>query len=223
MKTSTDLGKIALALVAFQSQVGVIPKDQKVTVTMKDNKGRYQYSYASREDILKVVLPVLNANGIFLLQVEDITDSGKAVMTTRLQHTSGEFMESHSPFPDGGGRDPKEWGGLLTYAARYALMILGIVISDDDLDRQDATQARESAGPAPAQKTPPAAPGSPPPPANDAPTPSARIVAAMKDQGLTQADVMKTARGIANDDSIDTLKGLLPAELMELADTLEGK
>lgn len=120
MNTSESIKSISAALVGFHKEVAKIPKDAKNPF--------FKSKYASLSAILDTIdLPLIN-NGLVLVQFPQ----GENGLTTRLCHTSGEWMEetySMRPAKD----DPQGRGSALTYARRYAIgAILSLNIDDDD-------------------------------------------------------------------------------------------
>lgn len=120
MNTSESIKSIAVALVAFHKEVGKIPKDA--------NNPFFKSRYASLSCILEVISEPLINNGLTLVQFPD----GENGLTSRLCHTSGEWMEatySMRPSKD----DPQGRGSALTYQRRYAVgAILTLNIDEDD-------------------------------------------------------------------------------------------
>jgi hypothetical protein len=120
MQTSESIKSIAAALVAFHKEVGKIPKDA--------NNPFFKSRYASLSGILEVISNPLISNGLTLVQFPD----GENGLTSRLCHTSGEWMEatySMKPAKD----DPQGRGSALTYQRRYAIgAILSLNIDEDD-------------------------------------------------------------------------------------------
>lgn len=116
----------------------------------KDKKG--QFKYASIEEILETVIPILLANDIFLSQVLEQT-STQLLVVTKLFHSSGQWMQSSvavndpSIFnPEGQRRAPvQELGSNITYMKRYSIAaLLGLIISEDDVDDYTYTPTRTS-------------------------------------------------------------------------------
>ena len=120
MQTSTTITEIAKALVGFHKEVGKIAKDSKNPF--------FKSSYASLSNILDGISDPLNNNGLSIVQFPD----GDYGLTTRLLHTSSEWMEATyqmKPSKD----DPQGRGSALTYQRRYAIgAILSLNIDIDD-------------------------------------------------------------------------------------------
>jgi hypothetical protein len=166
MRTSEAIGKVSAAFVAAQSDMNGLRKDGKNPF--------FSSNYITLDSILEYVRPILTAHGIALLQsnsgVLQNTDNEIVglTVTTRLQHSSGEWIENEVTLPvtariDRTGKaqplDPQSLGSGLTYGRRYALTaLLGIGAEvDDDGNAASRTkewkqQAAPKAAPAPAPK-----------------------------------------------------------------------
>lgn len=120
MQTSDSIKNIATALVGFHKEVGKIAKDSKNPF--------FKSSYASLSAILDGINDPLNSNGLSIVQFPE----GENGLTTRLMHSSGEWMESTylmKPSKD----TPQDRGSAITYQRRYAIgAILSLNIDADD-------------------------------------------------------------------------------------------
>jgi hypothetical protein len=120
MNTSTDIKQISAALVGFHKAVGKIPKDS--------NNPFFKSKYASLSGILDTIATPLADNGLSIVQFPE----GENGLTTRLVHSSGEWMEatySMRPAKD----DPQGRGSAITYQRRYAVgAMLSLNIDEDD-------------------------------------------------------------------------------------------
>ena len=150
MKTSEAIGKVSAAFVAAQSDMNGLRKDGKNPF--------FSSNYITLDSILEYVRPILTAHGIALLQsnsgVLQNTDNEIVglTVTTRLQHSSGEWIENEVTLPvvariDRTGKaqplDPQSLGSGLTYGRRYALTaLLGIGAEVDD-DGNAASRTKE--------------------------------------------------------------------------------
>ena len=124
MKTSDQLDKIAPALLASQ---------KAVTHALKDSTNpHFRSKYADVSAVIEAVKEPLNANGISFLQSPSPSEDGRLPLTTRLLHTSGQWIEDTAvcPLPKA---DPQGFGSALTYLRRYSLgAIMGVPAEDDD-------------------------------------------------------------------------------------------
>lgn len=125
MRTSELLNELAGALAKAQAQIGTVKKDAKV------NAGKYGYTYATLATVMESVTGPLSKHGLAVLQSLDQGD-GRVTVTTRILHTSGQWLEGDCVMPIGGG-GAQAVGSAITYGRRYGLSaLLGVVTDDDD-------------------------------------------------------------------------------------------
>ena len=143
MKTSEAIGEISAAFV--KAQMGCESAKKSNDNNAFRNNGKAS-KYAGLPEVVEACLPACHANGIGVLQVLGETIDGKMGITTRLLHTSGQWLEGYGsiPLPK---QDPQGYGSASTYARRYHLAaMLGIIQEDDD---GNAAEAAPKANPAP--------------------------------------------------------------------------
>jgi ERF superfamily len=108
-------------LLQFQTEIGIIKKDSK--------NPHFKNTYASLEQILSEVKPILTKCGLILLQ--PINDKGVCTMLTMVGGSETDFVESYIPLPT--GLAPQPLGSAITYFRRYTLSsLLSLEIDDDD-------------------------------------------------------------------------------------------
>lgn len=118
-KTSNTIKEIATALALFQAEVDNVAKDAVNPF--------FKSKYASLENIITTVKPILAKHGLSYTQFPDET-----ALTTILMHKSGEFIQA-TAFLMAKDSTPQGQGSAITYMRRYALSsILGIATEDDD-------------------------------------------------------------------------------------------
>jgi hypothetical protein len=148
MRTSEVIDQLAAALVAAQGAFPRITKGKIARVPTKGG-GEYSYRYADLADILSVVQPVLSANGLAVVGIPDTTEGGKPALTTRLVHTSGQWIEATVELFLS-QETPQGQGSALTYARRYGFCgVLNIAADEDDdagLAEAQRPARRRSAG-----------------------------------------------------------------------------
>jgi hypothetical protein len=137
VNTSVEIDKIAGALVAVQAAMKPAIKDA--------TNPHFRSKYADLGAIWEACREPLTKNGIFTGQ--DVTgDCATVAVTTRLIHTSGQWVEFGPlviPLTKG---DAQAVGSGVSYGKRYALAAaLGIIAEDDD----DGNTATASASKAP--------------------------------------------------------------------------
>jgi hypothetical protein len=114
---------IATALVKAQSEMSNPVKGS--------NNPFFKSKYADLNSVREAVLPVLNANGISVLQPMRHID-GKNFINTIFLHESGEMIESFTEIVYAKTNDAQAQGSGITYARRYGLQSLACVGADDD-------------------------------------------------------------------------------------------
>jgi len=119
-----------------QAEFGAVKKTEKA------DTGKYTYTYATMEELIKETRTPLTKNGLVIIQFP-VNDGDRVGVKTIVAHESGESMEemcTTSYFR----QDPQGIGSLITYMRRYAYMaVCGIAPEDDDA--QDAMPATKPA------------------------------------------------------------------------------
>ena len=124
MTSSPTITKISAALVKAQMEMGNAKKDALNPFFKK--------SYADLNSVREASLPVLNANGISVIQPTCVIE-GVNYVETILLHESGEFISSLTQIVVDKPNDAQRHGSGLSYARRYALSsIVNIGAEDDD-------------------------------------------------------------------------------------------
>jgi len=124
MKTSDSISNIAGALLKAQ---------QEITFAAKDSKNpAFKSTYANLESVIEAIKGPLNAHGIVFVQTFSPSNPGFLALSTRLLHTSGEWIEDEMTVPLQ-KNDAQGYGSAATYSRRYALAaITGLYQADDD-------------------------------------------------------------------------------------------
>ena len=123
MRESEAIDKLAGALCKAQAAMGGAVKGA-------DNPF-FKTKYADLGSVVKALKVPFSENGLSYVQFPFSSDGGIGV-TTRLMHTSGQWLESEFTLPMKKA-DPQQAGSAITYARRYALQsIAGIPTADDD-------------------------------------------------------------------------------------------
>lgn len=141
-KMSETIGKLAMALVKFNTEVETIAKDAK--------NPHFKNNYATLDNIVEVIRPLLAKQGVIVMQIPG-GDGENVIMKTMLLHESGEYMESEALIMRPAKNDPQGVGSCITYARRYSLCsMLSLSTGEDDdgnhaSQPQRATQAPQSA------------------------------------------------------------------------------
>lgn len=126
MKHSESTEMIAPAWVAALNQLDDIARSETA------NAGTYSYRYATLAQAAQQARDVLGQHDLAVHQSAHGDSLGAISVTSRVWHTSGEWIESEPlVMPAKGG--PQDVGSAISYARRYALMaFLGLATDDDD-------------------------------------------------------------------------------------------
>lgn len=145
MEQDRDRKALADALVMFQSECPRIKRSRNVAF-----KTGAAYSYASYDDIMAVVQPILQKHGIsvsFDCRLEAGMMACDCIL--RLGTWSERYGVSVSIPKEMRVNDTQKMGAAMSYAKRYALVnALNIVVTDEDTDgayRPDKTITQEQA------------------------------------------------------------------------------
>ena len=126
----SEIKQIATALVKAQSEMSNPKKGS--------SNPFFKSKYADLNSIREAVLPILNSNGISVLQ-PTVNIDGKNFVKTILLHESGEMLESFTEILFSKINDAQAQGSGISYARRYGLQSFVCVGADDD-DGQKAVQ-----------------------------------------------------------------------------------
>lgn len=121
---SATIGKIAAALAKAQAEMKPAVKDGS-NPAFKGSK------YASLVSYLDAALPILNANGIAVLQPTIPHGVDGVCVATLLVHESGEWIRGELYMP-ASKKDAQGFGSALTYARRYSFASTICLGADDD-------------------------------------------------------------------------------------------
>lgn len=126
------MSALAKALAEAQGEFPAIERSRDVVVKTKTG-GSYTFAYAPLDAIVSKVQPVLRKHGISYAQLLDNIE-GQPALRTVLLHEGGEKLEAVCPLPvNGDAPSAQEFGSLVTYMRRYALVAaLGIATEEDD-------------------------------------------------------------------------------------------
>jgi hypothetical protein len=120
---SESIVNITKAFQKFQSELEPVKKEA--------NNPFFKSKYAELSTIWDAIRPILDKNGLAILQ-EPGAANGQVTLATTLLHTSGEYFRSVALFPVV-KQDPQGYGSAITYARRYTLQsITGVAPEDDD-------------------------------------------------------------------------------------------
>jgi ERF superfamily len=136
MKTSETISKIAVALLEAQKGITFATKDA--------TNPHFKNRYADLPAVVDAVKPALNDSGIAFIQSASPSDDSKLHLTTRLMHSSGEWIEDTLVMPLA-KQDAQGFGSAMTYARRYALAaITGLYQDDDDGNAGSGVESKQA-------------------------------------------------------------------------------
>lgn len=125
MMTSESIAQLSASLAIAQGELEDASKD-KINPAFKSK-------YADITAVLQAARPALSKNGLAIVQgLETAPDMSAVIVTTRLCHKSGEWIQSvlAVPVPK---KDAQGVGNAGTYGRRYGLAgMIGIGQEDDD-------------------------------------------------------------------------------------------
>lgn len=137
IRQSNEINELASALSVAQGEL----RDPE-----KDTQG-YNYKYADLPSTLQTIRPVFHKNGLSFTQLPSGGDDNFVHITTRLMHTSGQWMESTfsmSIETKKGMSFMQCVGSTLTYARRYALQAVAGIAADEDTDHHDVRPDKDT-------------------------------------------------------------------------------
>ena len=120
------MNELVKALVKFHQEVPAINKT-----------GKAQYgAYATLEEVLSIVTPVLSRNGLVVSQLfKESEKEGQPILVTKLLHTSGAELVSELPMIVNDARNPlHSFGASTTYCRRYGILAALGICADMDTD-----------------------------------------------------------------------------------------
>lgn len=124
IRTSPNIDKLCTALAKAQADMGPATKGA--------TNPYFNSNYADLTSVIAAVNGPLTENGLSFVQMPSLDGDGVLHMTTRLMHSSGQYLEGTcSAKPK--DRGPQSVGSVITYLRRYALQsVCGLGAKDDD-------------------------------------------------------------------------------------------
>jgi hypothetical protein len=136
MRTSDSTAALGKALAAALGELHNASKDSK--------NPHFKSSYASLASVIDATKGTLASHGLAAIQSPGWSD-GRATVTTRILHSSGEWIEGTAEAPVVKA-DPQGVGSAITYLRRYALAAMCGITQEDD-DGQAASRPAPKAAP----------------------------------------------------------------------------
>ncbi|MEY8001557.1 ERF family protein [Clostridium sp. Mt-5] len=131
METSEEIKNISTAMIAIEKEIQGMTPDA--------NNPFFKSSYITLDGILEYIRPILAKNNVWLFQ-NAFGDGEYICVVTRLNHSSGEFIETDVLKMKPQKNDPQQLGSCITYAKRYQLASLLGISSEIDDDGNRATR-----------------------------------------------------------------------------------
>jgi len=91
----------------------------------------FKSRYADLASVIDAAKQPLADNGLSVVQIVDMTESGDMYLETMLLHSSGEFISGRYPIKPI-KPDPQSVGSAITYSRRYAFSAMTGIAADDD-------------------------------------------------------------------------------------------
>lgn len=127
---SEDLKELYTALAKAQEEMENAKLDSKNPF--------FKSAYADLPSVIKASRPFLSKNGLAVMQRVMTNGNNTIYLSTRLCHSSGQWIESSMPI-DPPKKTIQDIGSYLTYVRRYTYSaLIGVVGADDDDDGEAA-------------------------------------------------------------------------------------
>lgn len=139
MRRSETIGKLAVSLVKFNSEISKISKDAKNPF--------FKSNYVTLDKLIDATRPILKDNGLVIMQSPLSKENGSIGIQTLLMHESGEFIESEPIFMTPAKiNDPQQAGSIISYMRRYSYQaILNLNTGeDDDADKSTSNEDKQA-------------------------------------------------------------------------------
>jgi hypothetical protein len=136
MRTSETLSDLAAALATAQGEMS--------NATLNKTNPHFRSKYADLAAVREATIPVLSKHGLSLVQMTGFDADGTFLLTTRLLHASGQWMESVYPLPLMPDK-PQVMGSAISYSKRYSWTGMCGIASEEDDDGNHAQEGAKSA------------------------------------------------------------------------------
>lgn len=132
----TNRAKLYASLAAAQGDL---------TNPKNDTEG-YNYKYATLDQIIDIIRPVMAKHGLCYVQSPVESEDGHVSVMTTIGHESGESIISVLTMPiveNGRNNSAQNYGGTLTYIRRYALSSALGICSEEDKDGEGKDRVKK--------------------------------------------------------------------------------
>lgn len=220
MKTSEQVNELFKALSAAQAEVKAAPRD--------GDNSHFNSKYATLTSVWEVCRPPLAKHGLGILQSPSTSERGDVIITTRLTHASGQWIEGEFTLHPR-DQSPQSYGSAVTYGRRFALMsFMGVAPEDDDGQAASTTSQTSQNAPQPNRVSPVTPQPQTAPPKVYKPSADklvsekqlGRLFAICKSSGWTDINVHGTIKGLWG---LNSTKELNAVQYQELCERIEGQ
>ncbi len=134
-----------------------------LALAMRDTKNptfdavnpHFKNRYATLGAHLDAVRRAFPSHGLSVIQGVETPDASRVVVTTRILHASGQWIESSLAQSLGSNAKVQDLGSAVTYLRRYSIAAMCGIVGDEDDDGESDRSSRDRAIAAPAPPTPP--------------------------------------------------------------------
>jgi len=141
MNTSESINELAAALAVAQGRIHGAVKDS--------SNPHFRSQYSDLASVIGAIRGPFAEHGLSYIQGPGQLIDGCVMLTTRICHSSGQWVETTTSVPVAGKViNAQAYGSALTYARRYALQAMaGVPSVDDDGNAASApSEAADAAG-----------------------------------------------------------------------------
>ena len=116
-------------------------KAQAEFTTLPKNTDGYGYKYTDLDTVISYIRPIMAKHNLAFMQTLTALEGHTPAITTRIFHTTGEWLEDTTPLPSvqvAKGNAAQNLGAAITYMKRYTLCAMLGISSDEDVDGKTA-------------------------------------------------------------------------------------
>lgn len=146
MKQTESIKALLESMAKAQAEYTTLPKD----------KAGYGYNYTDLDTVISYIRPIMAKHNLAFMQTLTTLEGNTPAITTRIFHTTGEWIEDTTPLPPvqlAKGNAAQNLGAAITYMKRYTLCAMLGISSDEDADgKVTPSETRGNNSDVPAQK-----------------------------------------------------------------------
>lgn len=126
--------KFNSAFSVMVNEIPIVAKTSEANIQTK-NGSSYKIKYASLDEIVEVVRPILSAHGFSVNFKHDQENAANIRIVCVLRHRDGHSIENSMVIPVAGGNNQAQAiGSTITYGKRYTLCSMLNIATGDDRD-----------------------------------------------------------------------------------------